>query len=88
MLFGIRWTIRALKQAKKLPAADRRRIVAAVGSLANWPVARQNSSVRPLKNHKHEYRLRVGRYRVLFDIRTELKIVSVEEVKKRDNRTY
>lgn len=30
----------------------------------------------------------VGNYRVLFDFYEEIKIVSIEEVKKRDERTY
>ena len=41
-----------------------------------------------LVNHRNEYRLRVGRYRVLFDVHTEITIISIEEVRKRDERTY
>jgi len=34
------------------------------------------------------YRLRVGRWRVMFDVREALRIIEVEEVKKRDEHTY
>lgn len=37
---------------------------------------------------KKQLRLRVGRYRVLFDVQTQIKIVDVQEVTKRDERTY
>jgi mRNA-degrading endonuclease RelE of RelBE toxin-antitoxin system len=32
--------------------------------------------------------LRVGRYRVFFNVHEQIEIVMVEEVKKRDERTY
>jgi len=45
-------------------------------------------NVKMLTNHNYDYRLRVGNYRVLFDWDTEIKIISIEEVKKRDEQTY
>jgi hypothetical protein len=41
-----------------------------------------------LTNHEHEYRLRVGSYRVLFNWDGTIKVVEIEEVRKRDERTY
>lgn len=43
---------------------------------------------RALVNHHYGYRLRVGNYRILFDWDGSVKIVSIEEVKKRDEHTY
>jgi len=88
MAYDVRWTVRAAKQARKIPPADRRRIVEAVGDLADWPTCRERRDVKPLKRHERHYRLRVGRYRVLFDVETTLRVVSIEEVRKRDERTY
>ncbi len=88
MSYQIGWKPKAVKQASKLPKQDRARIVSKVSELAHWPGCMQSSDIKPLKNHAHQYRLRVGNYRVLFDIESGLKIVSVEEVKKRDERTY
>jgi len=39
-------------------------------------------------NHASGYRLRVGDYRVLFNWDGGIRIVSIEEVRKRDERTY
>jgi len=43
---------------------------------------------KQLVRHADGYRLRVGSYRVLFDWNSDIHIVSIEEVKKRDERTY
>ena len=45
-------------------------------------------NVTALTNHEYGYRLRVGNYRVFFDFDGAVRIVSIEEVKKRDERTY
>ena len=45
-------------------------------------------SIKRLAVHPHEYRLRIGNYRVFFDYDGEVKIVWIEEVKKRDENTY
>jgi len=88
MSYDVRWTIRATKQARKIPRDERKRIVSAVGELADWPGCREWQDIKPLRNHAYQYRLRVGRYRVLFDVETGVRVVSVEEVRKRNERTY
>lgn len=45
-------------------------------------------NIKALTNHQYGYRLRVGNYRVLFDWGVEVKIIEVQEVRKRDERTY
>ncbi|HSH49529.1 MAG TPA: type II toxin-antitoxin system RelE/ParE family toxin [Halomonas sp.] len=54
----------------------------------DWPGCITVKDIKPLKRHQYQYRLRVGRYRVLFDVETGLRVVSIEEVRKRDERTY
>lgn len=46
------------------------------------------SGVKALVNHAIGYRLRVGNYRVLFDFEGTIKLVRIEEVGKRNERTY
>jgi mRNA-degrading endonuclease RelE of RelBE toxin-antitoxin system len=47
------------------------------------------TGVKSLTNHEYDYRLRVGNYRVFFNFDDGAAcIVSIEEVKKRDERTY
>lgn len=81
------WSPKALRQLRKIPAADGATIRQAVSSeLIDLTRARH---VKPLENHAHGYRLRVGRYRVLFDVvEGQPRIVRIEEVRKRDERTY
>ena len=45
-------------------------------------------NVKKLVNHDCQYRLRVGNYRVFFDFDGEIRVVYIEEVKKRDSKTY
>lgn len=46
------------------------------------------AGVKALVNHEYGYRLRVGRYRVFFDFDGEVRIIDIQEVKKRDEHTY
>ena len=81
----IQWSTRALRQVRKLPEADRRQISEAATDLENMPNCQQ---VKALQNHHYGYRRRVGKYRILFDWDSIVRIVSIEEVKKRNERTY
>ncbi|HBT96487.1 MAG TPA: cytotoxic translational repressor of toxin-antitoxin stability system [Desulfobulbaceae bacterium] len=82
----INWTKKARKQLVPLPRWDIERIIDAVESLARWPDV---AGVKALSG-RDDYRLRVGRYRVIFTVTPdgELTIILVEEVKKRDEHTY
>jgi mRNA-degrading endonuclease RelE of RelBE toxin-antitoxin system len=81
------WSPKALRQPRKIPAADGATIRRAVSAeLIDLAQARH---VKALENHPHGYRLRVGKYRVLFDvIEDQPRIVRIEAVRKRDERTY
>lgn len=45
-------------------------------------------NVKALVDHEYGYRLRVGNYRVFFEYDGDVRIVNIEEVRKRDERTY
>ena len=45
-------------------------------------------NVKKLINHQYQYRLRAGRYRVLFNVFEHIRVVSIEEVKPRNENTY
>lgn len=72
---------------RRIPVSDGARIRRAVETeLADLDSAR---NVKALVNAPFDYRLRVGDYRVLFDVTgASACIVSIEEVRKRDERTY
>jgi mRNA-degrading endonuclease RelE of RelBE toxin-antitoxin system len=81
----IKWHTKALKQLRKIDRQDNTAIRTAVNALASMPDCH---GVKALTNHRYGYRLRVGHYRVLFDYDGEVRIVEIQEVKKRDERTY
>ena len=81
----INWTRKAVKQLLKLHRPHQAQIRNAVTQLSAMPDV---SNVKALTQHQHGYRLRAGQYRVLFDWASTIKIVSIQEVKKRDERTY
>ncbi|MEY2592922.1 MAG: hypothetical protein RI972_611 [Pseudomonadota bacterium] len=82
----ILWQPQALRQLRKLQAGDNLLVRTAVQrELADLSASRQ---VKALVGHEYGYRLRVGRWRVLFDFDGDVHIVSIEEVRKRDERTY
>lgn len=86
-MYSIQWTKKALKQLCKIqPMKQREAISEAVDTLENNPTI--NANVKALKGHNVGFRLRVGQYRVLFDLDNGVKIITISEVRKRDERTY
>lgn len=81
----INWTRKAVKQLRKIAKPDQSQIYDAAQELAHMPNVQQ---VKALTRHRYGYRLRVGQYRVMFDWEGSINIVNIEEVKKRDERTY
>jgi mRNA interferase RelE/StbE len=81
----IEWRNKARKQLKKLrnPQAVGR-ILSAVEDFADG----RPCDVKALVNHAYSHRLRVGEFRVLMTVQSVVEICWVEEVKKRDERTY
>jgi mRNA interferase RelE/StbE len=84
-MFKIEWEKKALKQLSLLQLNDRKSINESVKKLSKWPDCQ---NVKALSNHQYQCRLRAGRYRVFFNIENLLKILRIEEVKRRNERTY
>ena len=82
---SIKWSPKAVKQLLKINKPEQVGIKNAVGELTHLPDTR---NVVALTNHKHQFRLRVGNYRVFFNFDGAVRIVLIEEVRKRDERTY
>lgn len=74
-----------MKQLLKLHPQHQVQVRDAVTRLEAMPDV---NNVKALANHTHGFRLRAGNYRVLFDWDSGIRIVSVQEVRKRDERTY
>ncbi|WP_350403800.1 type II toxin-antitoxin system RelE/ParE family toxin [Pseudomonas sp. W17] len=81
----ILWSRKAVKQLMRLHHEHQVQVRDAIALLADMPAS---GNVKALSGHTYAYRLRGGQYRVLFDWDGAIHIVSVQEVKKRDERTY
>ena len=80
------WQPRARRQLKKLRDAKATVLVVnAVETLAAFPDV---EGIKALVNHQCTHRLRIGPYRVLFNAFDVINVISIEEVKKRDEHTY
>ncbi|MDZ8264171.1 type II toxin-antitoxin system RelE/ParE family toxin [Nostoc sp. ChiQUE01b] len=72
----------ALKQLKKIPSELQERIQIKIDDLATEP---RPNGVKKLKGKENAYRIRVGDYRVIYDIFDDLLVVNVVEVGHRKN---
>ncbi|MFQ5717850.1 MAG: type II toxin-antitoxin system RelE/ParE family toxin [Nitrospinales bacterium] len=84
-MYDIEWTVKARRQIKKIK--DRKaevKIIDAVETLRDFPNA---ANVIKLRN-REDYRLKVGRWRVIFEAKHILKIIEIQEVKIRNEDTY
>lgn len=85
---SIMYSVKAVRQLKKL--TDSTVLKEKIKELENP----QNSwnNVKSLTNHDFKYRLKVKigsrKYRVLFDFDSSVKIIEIQEIKKRDDNTY
>lgn len=76
----------AERQLARLPRREQERIVRAIDDLEADPLA---GDMRPLRGrHQGRYRKRVGRYRVIFRLRHDERIVEISAILPRDERTY
>lgn len=69
--YDLRFKPRSVKDLKKLPAELQRRIIEKIEEMTENAVG----DVKPLTNFTPEYRLRVGDYRVLFEIEDNTVVV-------------
>jgi mRNA interferase RelE/StbE len=84
----IEWSTKAARQLRKIAdKAKRQRIFAETQQLAGWPGC--TGDIKRLQG-RNDYRLRVGDYRVIFEIDqggTPI-ILTITHVEKRNERTY
>jgi len=83
------WLIRisdsARKNIKRFPKSDQGRILDALDTLSGNPFI---SDITKLKGKKHNWRLRVGGYRVVFELFQKEKAIFIYSIKRRTTTTY
>ncbi len=75
----------ARKALKRMPAADRRRALAALDAMERDPFS---GDIVRLKVQPVAWRRRVGNWRILFDVDLERRRVLVHDVLRRSSTTY
>jgi mRNA interferase RelE/StbE len=74
MTYRIEFRPAAMRELAKLETSTRRRIAAALESLATSP---RPPGVEKLKGHDHRYRVRCGDYRIIYEIEDRVLIILV-----------
>jgi mRNA interferase RelE/StbE len=80
MAYEVEVTHKAAQAVRRLPAADRDRITAAIRNLGNDP---RPHGCEKLAGMKNAYRIRSGDYRVVYTVEDSIRIVSVVRVAHR-----
>ena len=85
MAYQIQIEKSALKQLSKIEKPAREKIRAAINDLAENP---RPFGYKKLVDEGGLYRIKVGSFRVIYDVQDNILLVSVLRVAKRDERTY
>ena len=78
--FDLQWRKSTSKDLRRIPREAVSRIVAAVAKLAEEPLPHGSEK---LTGSEHTYRIRVGDYRVVYELLRSAKIVEIQRVRHR-----
>ena len=78
--FSIQWRTSTKKDLRKLPPREVERVLAEVESLAEEPFPHGSEQ---LAGTEHTHRIRVGDYRVVYEVSARSKIVEIQRVRHR-----
>lgn len=76
MKYAFRWRERAVRQLRAIPQQAALTILRALASLGDDP-RRLDANVKKLAGYEDRYRLRVGDYRVIYDVMDEQLVILV-----------
>jgi len=82
MRFRVEFSPRALKEMKKLPKNIREKCIIEIETLAENPIPR---GVVKLAGRRNIYRIRVGKYRILYQFCPEDRLVIIVRIGKRES---
>ena len=89
--FEVRVHRNIIKEAKKLPKAHREKLAKFIETLRNNPIPIPEFDIKPVVGKKRKngkrYRLRLGDYRVFYDVYWDKKIIIVLKIEPRE-RAY
>ena len=79
-MYKVEFLSSAAKEFRSLDAAIKRRIISVIDKVIENP---RPKGVRKLHEHKDLYRIRVGSYRVVYEIDDETRLIRVTRVRHR-----
>ena len=86
-MVAVQWTKKATKQLLSIDTRYRKAIKEKVDKLIAFPAVELD--IKKLKATDNQYRMRVGDYRVIFQIENgEPVVCTIQEVKRRTSTTY
>jgi len=78
--YEVKFATSAAKEFRSLPLQLKRRIGAAIDRLSQDP---RPSGVHKLVGHEHLYRIRVGQYRVVYEVDDKEQLIRITRVRHR-----
>jgi mRNA interferase RelE/StbE len=78
--FNLQWRASTKKDLRGIPREDVSRIVAAVAKLADEPLPHGSQK---LAGSDRTYRIRVGDYRIVYELLHDAKVVEIQRVRHR-----
>jgi len=78
--FKIQWRKSTGKDIRSLPRHEVARVVAAVGQLADDPLPH---GYQKLSGSERTYRIRVGDYRVIYEVFSDSHVIEIQRVRHR-----
>ena len=86
MSYGVELTRRAARALKQLPGRQAERVLDAIRALGDEPFPRGASKLTGARPPL--WRIRVGEYRVVYSVSSEVELVIIEQVVRRSTQTY
>lgn len=78
--YEIRWKNSAEQDLRKISSAQIPQIIKAIESMVNNPFPPQH---RKLRGSERDYRIRVGDYRVIYQVESKTKVIVIYHVRHR-----
>ena len=78
--FDLQWRASTRKDLRGIPREDVSRIVAAAAKLADEPLPHGSQK---LAGSEHTHRIRVGDYRIVYELLRDAKVVEIQRVRHR-----
>ena len=78
--FSIQWRASTKKDIRNLPRQEVARVIEAVSALADDPLAHGSQK---LSGSERTYRIRVGDYRVIYEVFSDARLVEIQRVRHR-----